>query len=66
MDSPPRQAVELPFNHLMELIARESFFDEFARTYVSVRGLIFYIILLYYTHTNVQISYQIGSKNWLH
>jgi len=57
MDSPPRQAVELPFNHLTGLTARESFLDEVARTHVNVRGLIFYIILVYYTHTNVQISY---------
>jgi hypothetical protein len=66
MDSPPRQVVERPFNHLTWLIARKSFLDEVACAHVSVGGLIFYIILFYYTHTGVQISYQIVSENWLH
>jgi hypothetical protein len=66
MDSPPCQAAERPVNHLTRLIARESFLDKVVCVHVSVGGLICYIILFHYTHTSVQISYQIGSKNWFH
>jgi hypothetical protein len=62
MDSPPRQAVEHPFNLLTRLIARKSFLDEVACSHVSVGGLVFYIILFYYTHTIVKISYRLLVK----